>query len=148
MPYPQLTGRIGQSTAQAGGRAVFLAVVALAAILGLIAWRLAPRPVSTQPLPAVVVAEPVKPAPDPTKSDLSDDQQLHLAHAEQQLVTAAEQLVAARRLLASLSPALSRNYLAIERRRAANVDAACDAAQRAIEEARNNLNAVSSSGKD
>jgi hypothetical protein len=63
------------------------------------------------------------PQPPPTAvpalraANETQDRQLHLAHAEQELIRAAEQLAQARRILAALSPALSRNYLAAEKRR-------------------------------
>ena len=147
MAYPQLTGRTAQPATHTTGRAVFMAVLALALILGGAAWRLIPHPAAA-PQPPEVATQPVKPAPEPPKPNLTEDQQLHLAHAEQQLVAAAEQLATARRLLAALSPALSRNYLQFEKRRADSAWTACDAAQRAIEQARDDIKLITTTGKD
>lgn len=138
MSHPQLAGRVGASDAQAGGRSVLLAVVALAAVLGLLGWRFVPRTAGAEP-PLETVTATVKPNPEPPKPELTDDQQFHLGHAEQQLVAAAEQLVSARRLLASVSPALNRNYLDLEKRRIDTAWQACEMAQRAIEQARTDI---------
>jgi hypothetical protein len=75
---------------------------------------------------------------DSNTSQIEQDQ-LHLRHAQQELALAAEQLVAARRLLAELGPALSRNYLDYEKRRVNTIWTQCDTAQRAVEEARGNI---------
>lgn len=147
MAYPQLTGRTGQPAEHTTGRAVFMAVLALTFILGVSAWRLIPHPAAA-PQPSEVAAKPVKLAPEPPKPNPTEDQQLHLAHAEQQLVAAAEQLATARRLLASLSPALSRSYLQFEKRRADSAWTSCDAAQRAIEQALDDIKLISSTRKD
>ena len=147
MAYPQLTGRTAQPAEHTTGRAVFIAVLALAAILAAVGWRLIPHPAAA-PQPSEAVAQPVKLAPEPPKPSLTEDQQLHLAHAEQELVTAAEQLATARRLLAALSPALSRSYLQFEKRRAESAWTACDAAQRAIEQARDDIKLITTTGKD
>jgi hypothetical protein len=146
MAYSQLTGRTGPPAEHTTGRAVFLSVLALTLILGVSAWRLIPHPAAPQP--SEVAAQPVKLAPEPPKPNPTEDQQLHLAHAEQQLVAAAEQLATARRLLASLSPALSRGYLQFEKRRADSAWTSCDAAQRAIEQALDDIKLISSTRKD
>jgi hypothetical protein len=140
MSYPQLAGRGGASTAPTGTSTVWLAVIVLAIIVGTLAWRFMPHsvPVTSPTEPA---AAAIKQAPAP-KLDLSEDQQLHLAHAEQQLITAATQLTTARRLLASLGPALTRNYLVLEQRQADAAWTACDTAQRAIEDARTHVTFV------
>jgi hypothetical protein len=147
MAYPQLTGRTAQAAEHTTGRAVFMAILALALILGMSAWRLIPHPAAA-PQPSEVTVQPVQPAPETLKPSPTEDQQLHMAHAEQQLVAAAEQLATARRLLAVLSPALSRNYLQFEKRRAESAWTACDSAQRAIEQARDDIKLITTTGKD
>src|SRR5258708_2728518 len=152
MAYPQLTGRRAPAADQSTGRAVLLSVLALAAIIGIVAWRFIPRaappaPAAT-PLVVAVTPPPVKPAPEPPNPAPTEDQQLHLEHAEQALVAAAEQLTAARRLLAALSPDLSRSYLQYEKRRADRAWTSCDAAARAIEQARDDIKLITSKGKD
>ncbi|HLG56875.1 MAG TPA: hypothetical protein VI485_16170 [Vicinamibacterales bacterium] len=77
-----------------------------------------------------------------------ESQHLHLAHAEQELVAAAEQLATARRLLAALSPALNRNYLQSERRQAERAWTVTDGAQRAIEQALEDIRFTLSQGKE
>lgn len=147
MAYPQLAGRTAQAAEHTTGRAVFMAILALALILGVSAWRLIPHPAAA-PQPPEVAAQPVQPAPEPLKPNPTEGQQLHLAHAEQQLVAAAEQLATARRLLAALSPALSRSYLQFEKRRADSAWTSCDAAQRAIEQALDDIKVITTTRKD
>lgn len=149
MAHPLLTGRTAQPSESTAARAVFVAVLLLALVLGVSAWQLLPHP-ATAPQSPETVAQPLKPAAaEPPKTNpASEDHQLHLAHAEQQLVAAAEQLTTARRLLASLSPALSRSYLQFEKRRADSAWTACNAAQRAIEEALDDIKLISIKGKD
>lgn len=141
MPYPQLTGRPALAHERPSGRPVLLAVVVLAAALGLLAWRLLPQRTSesAEAATALAVSRPTSPPPE---QGPTEDQRLYLEHAEQALVSAAEQLTAARRLLAGLSPALGRSYLQYEKRRADSAWTACDAAARAIEQARDDIKVV------
>lgn len=148
MPFPQLIGQTTHGAARTSGRAVFTTVLVLAAILAVVAWRLLPRETTAAPQRAVVAAQPTQPRPEPPTPPPTEHQQLHLAHAEQELVAAAEQLNTARRLLAALSPELSRSYLQLEKRRADSAWTACDTAQRAIEHAREDIKAVSFTRKD
>ena len=139
MPYPQISGRI--EPVQAVGRHIAIAVSILATIIGAFVWIFASRaqtptaPNQPSPAPATIVVQPARP-------HLEEDR-LHLSHAEQELAIASEQLVAARRLLAALGPSLSRNYLDVEKRRVEAIWMQCDTAQRAIEDARTNITAVS-----
>jgi hypothetical protein len=142
MAYPQLSGRIVTPERPARSRPVLVAVLVLAVIIAGLAWRLTPLQVSATQSPEPAAVTPPRASLDPPKPALSEDQRLHLVHAEQQLVTAAEQLAAARRVLASVTPALRRNYLNLEVRRVDSAWTACDIAQRAIEAARANLAAA------
>lgn len=142
MSFSQLTGRSAEPTARTSTRAVLVSILALAALLVLAAFRILPDSPSREgPQPILPAAE--SPPPTPT-----DNGRLHLAHAEQQLVTAQEQLAAARRLLAALSPQLSRSYLQFEKRRADHAWTACDAAQRSIEQALDDIKLVTATGKE
>lgn len=151
MPHPQLTGRAGPDSQQSVGRPVLLAVLLFAAVLAGLAWRWLPR--SAAQTPAVVAtpaapSTPVAPVPTRVERASTEDQRLHLEHAQQTLVTAAEQLATARRLLAALSPALGRSYLQGEKRRADAAWGSCDVAARAIEEALDDIKVVTTTGKD
>ena len=158
MPYPQLSGSTGLTSEPSTGRAVLFSVLALAAIMGVAAWRFLPHPAPPvpTPAPAQMVAPPLeatpppaKPAPEPPPNPgPTEDQRLHLDHAEQALVAAAEQLIAARQVLAALSPNLSRSYLKYERRQADSAWTSCDAAARAIEQALDDIKVITSKGKD
>jgi hypothetical protein len=142
LKYPQLTGGAPTPPTSHDGRLIIGIVVALATIIGGLAWAnstesedpgtpaVAPSPSPQQP-PTAVPA--VRPAHD------AQERQLHLAHAEQELIRAAEQLAQARRTLAALSPALSRNYLTTEKRRLDSAWSACDWALRSVEQARGDI---------
>jgi hypothetical protein len=147
--FPQLTGHTPHTSAPNSGSVVGLSVLALAAVFAVGAWRFVPLQSSAAPSPPAVVATagPTTPPPGPRLGP-SDDQQLHLAHAEQELVAAAEQLHTARRLLAALSLDLNRSYLQYEKRRTDTAWTACDGAQRAIEAAREHLKVIASIEKD
>jgi hypothetical protein len=146
MAFPQLTGQTIHTAPSNAGPAVFVSVLALAAVMGLVAWRFIPHTTVASRAPAVTAAVPsVRQFPNVMDTM---DQQLHLTHAEQELVTAAEQLNTARRLLAGLSPDLNRSYLQYEKRQADRAWTACDHAQRAIEEAREHIKVITSTGKD
>lgn len=142
MAYSQLAGRVGASDRSPATRPVLAAVVILAALLGLVAWRWLPHVADVpraapQQAPAVITP--------PARADLdgpTEDQRLHLEHAEQALVMAAEQLTAARRLLSALGPELSRNYLTYEKRRADSAWTSCDTAAQAVEQARDDIKVV------
>ena|ERR1700683_4574345 len=146
--YPQLSGR---SSSPSSERSLFgpiaVCVVVLAAALAYLTWTFMPRatPVAvvspSVPVPLKAPAEPVIVGP-------TEDQQLRLAHADEELVRAAEQVTAARRLLAALGPDLSRSYLTFERRRSDAAWSACDVAAQALEQARDDLKVVASTGKD
>ncbi len=148
MSYSQLGGGIGGPEGTTG-RTITFALAGLVMVLGFLAWNVAPRSAvapAIQPVvpPTIPSTEPVTGRTD-TKDragQLSNDQRLHLAHADQQLVTAAEQLNGARLVLASLTQVLNRNYLQHEKRRAESAWAACDAAQRALEDAREHLGII------
>jgi len=146
MPIPQLIGHTASNPSQSSTRAVLVAVLTLAGILAVIAWRALSHDTPAIPSQPPVVATVATPAPKFIAPE--DMQTLRLAHAEQSLVAAAEQLNAARRLLANLSPELSRSYLQFEKRRADSAWTACEAAQRAIEQARDDIKTVSSTRKD
>jgi hypothetical protein len=150
MPY-QLTGRTALTSERSTGRAVLFSVLGLSAALGIFAWRQLPHPATPPPAIAPQPEAPTplaKPAPESVDLAPTEDQRLHLAHAEQALVDAAEQLTTARRLLAALSPDLGRSYLQYEKRRADSAWTACDAATRAIEQARDDIKVVAPSRKD
>lgn len=143
MPYAQLPGSIGPLGGRSATRTMIVAVLAAAAIVGLFGLRVLPRQTNaaaSHPLETTVVQQPTRKQDPP---ELSEDQKLHLSHADQQLVVAAEQLATARRVLATLVPALSRHYLELEKRRADIAWTACDGAQRAIEAARANIGELS-----
>ena len=144
MAFPQLTGRTGPGATATGQASILVAVVGLAAILAVAAWRLFPsEPASAAQVAALPAVPPA--LAEREKPILTDDHFHHLSRAEQQLETAAEQLVTAQRLLIALAPELNRNYLQLEKRRAENAWAACDAAHRAIEQARGDIKLVSNS---
>ena len=146
MPYPQLTGGVGAPDRSSATRSVLLAVLVLAVGIGAVAWHLLPgaaRPSPAPPTTAVAFAAPAAVPDGPT-----EDQRLHLEHAEQALLTAAEQLTTARRLLAALSPELSRNYLEYEKGRADRAWTSCDAAARAVEQARADIKIITTTRKD
>ena len=151
MKYPQLTGGAPAPSTSNDGRLILGIVVALATIIGGLAWAYSTD--STGPgTPAAAPLE--SPLPPPTAAPAlrvaneAQDRQLHLAHAEQELIRAAEQLAQARRILAALSPALSRNYLAAEKRRLDSAWAACDLAQRSVEQARGDIAMFNTTGKE
>jgi hypothetical protein len=152
MSYPQLTGRAGPAGQPSIGRPVLFAVLVLAAVLAGLAWRWPPR--SAPPAPAVAArlatssTTSVMPTPPLVERLPNEDQRLHLEHAQQTLVTAAEQLATARRLLAALSPELSRSYMQYEKRRADAAWSSCDVAASAIEEALDDIKVVTTKGKD
>lgn len=131
MPYPQLSGRTSIERPRSGPTAVWLAVGVLAVVF--IGWQYWPRPTPTPPAtPSTVTSTtPVVLAPN--------DTELRLAHAGAELAQAAEQLNTARRALAALSPDLARSYLSFEERRAESAWNACEAAARAIEQARSDI---------
>ena len=138
MSFPQLTGRSGQATLATSANVMLMSVLALGALVAGLAWLVWIRPVVDPPQSAPVSVAAVSP-PAPAR-DRPDE--LRLAHAEQQLVSAQEQLTSARRQLAALSPLLTRSYLQLEKRR---VDAAwttCDAAQRAVEQAIDDIRSI------
>jgi hypothetical protein len=152
MSYPQLTGRASPASQVSIGRPVLLAVLVLAAVLAGLAWRWlprqAPQATAVAATPATSSTTTMTPAPTLVEHLSSEDQRLHLEHAHQTLVTAAEQLATARRLLAALSPELSRSYLQYEKRRADSAWTSCDVAARAIEEALDDIKVVATKGKD
>ena len=147
MKYPQLTGAIGAPPTSNDGRLILGVIVALATIIGGLAWAY-----SAEPPGPVAPAQSDQPTPQPVPalrvSNEAQDRQLHLAHAEQELIRAAEQLAQARRTLAALSPSLNRNYLANEKRRLDSAWSACDLAQRSIEQARGDIAMFNSAGKE
>jgi hypothetical protein len=150
MKYPQLTGGAPAPPTSNDGRLILGVVVALATIIGGLVWGYSAESASPG-TPAV--ARTQSPPPPPTAAPAvqvaneAQDRQLHLAHAEQELIRAAEQLALARRTLAALSPALSRNYLANEKRRLDSAWGACDLAQRSVEQARGDI-AMFNAGKE
>ena len=149
MAFPQLTGQTTHTAPSGSGPAVFVTVLALAGVLAVAAWRFVPHTTSVIQSPPVATVVPPSPAaPSSPNVTQTVDEQLHLAHAEQELVAAAEQLNTARRLLAALSPDLNRSYLQFEKRRTDNAWTACDNAQRAIEQAREHIKVIASTGKD
>lgn len=134
MPMPLLTGRTQPSSPFRVGPPLMVAVVLIALLVAGLAW----SAISTTGhvnAPATAAVETTPRASDPVAGVQSDARTLQLAHAEQRLVTAAEQVTLSRKLLASLSPQLTRSYLQNEKRRADAAWTACEAAQRAIEEA-------------
>ena len=154
MPTALLPGQVSQN--RGTGPAIVGAIVGLALVLAVGAWRFRPQPRPdpvTPPAPAaqVVVNPPApaaSPAPEPNTRDATADLWLHVGHAQQQLIAAAEQLAAARRVLAALSPELNRNYLQFQKRRADSAGTACDAAQRAVEHALDELHVITPSEKE
>jgi len=144
MNYKQLTGGAVPPSTTSDGRFIIGAIVVLATIIGSLAWGYSAEP-SQAAKPPVAPAAAV---PAVRVADDTQDRQLHLAHAEQELVRAAEQLAQARRLLAALSPALNRNYLGAEKRRLDNAWAACDIAQRSVEQARGDIAMFTGPGKE
>ena len=144
MTYPQLTGGSPSPSTSNDGRLIVGVIVALATIIGGLAWAYSAEPVapaqSAQPTPLPVAALRV--------ANEAQDRQLHLAHAEQELIRAAEQLAQARRTLAALSPSLNRNYLANEKRRLDSAWSACDLAQRSVEQARGDIAMFNAAGKE
>lgn len=147
MAYPRLLGRFQQSTITASGRWVLVGSLSLTIVVVILLMRLTPAATSISEQVTPIVTQPVA-VVSTTSGDLSPDQQLHLDRAERQLIAAAEQLVAARRLLSSIAPVLARNYLDLERRRTDSVALACDDVLRTIEDARSNINAISIPGRD
>ena len=144
MPYPQLAGIPGPSRRSSGVGAAIIVLLALAVLLGVIAWRAAtPRTLKTSSEDVSSAAVSVQQAPTSSGLELSQDQLVHLSQAEHQLTGAAEQLAATRRILAAVAPSLDRNYLEVERRRVDAAITTAQAAQRAIEQARANIDAVS-----
>ena len=154
MPSPLLTGQ-GSPNRGAGSEIVWV-VVGLALVLAVGAWRFRPRPavpapppmpaVAFTPAPATALAAPLP--PQALARNASEDLRLHMGHAQQQLVVAAEQLAAARRVLAALSPDLNRNYLQLQKRRAEAAGAACEAAQQAVEHALDELTVITPKDKE
>jgi hypothetical protein len=140
MQYRQLMGGAGTPPTSNDGRIVLSILVALATIIGGLAWAYSADSTTPSARP-VAPAQPqqLPPAPALRVTNDAEDGQLHLAHAEQELIRAAEQLAQARRTLAALSPALSRNYLANEKRRLDGAWSACDLAQRSVEQARSDI---------
>ena len=150
MQYPQLTGGASAPSTSNDGRLILGLIVALATIIGGLAWgysaeSASPNSPAVTPSPST---EPPAAVPATRVANEAQDRQLHLAHAEQELIRAAEQLAQARRTLAALSPALSRNYLATEKRRLDSAWAACDLAQRSIEQARGDIAMFNTTGKE
>jgi hypothetical protein len=149
MAFRQLTGQTAHTAPSNTGPAVLVAVLALAAVLAVAAWRLVPHNTSAIDSPPAAPVTPHAPsAALSANAAKTSDLRLYLTHAEQELVAAAEQLNTARRLLAALSPDLSRSYLQFEKRRADNAWRACDNAQRAVEQAREHIKVIVSTGKD
>ena len=146
MNYPQLTGGASAPRTTNDGRLIIGVIVALATIIGGLAWGYSAEPAATATPPAVT--EPTAAVPVVRVAEDAQDRQLHLAHAEQELVRAAEQLAQARRLLAALSPALNRNYLATEKRRLDTAWSACDLAQKSVEQARGDIAMFTAIGKE
>jgi len=154
MPTTLLPGQLSQP--RGTGPAMVWAIIGLAVILLVGAWRFRPQPtpepVTPSAAPATVVVNPPAPVANPTRAlntgDATADLRLHVGHAHQQLLAAAEQLDAARRLLAALSPELNRNYLQFQKRRADSAGTACDAAQRAVEHALDELSVITPSDKE
>ena len=144
MKYPQLTGGAPTTPPSNDGRLIIGIIVALATIIGGLAWAYSVEP--TGP-PAPVQSAP-PPVPALRVASEAQDRQLHLAHAEQELIRAAEQLAQARRTLAALSPSLNRNYLANEKRRLDSAWSACDLAQRSVEQARGDIAMFNAAGKE
>ena len=97
------------------------------------AWFLLRQPELTNRNVTTPVQTTLHAAESPVRSNDAD--RIQLAHAEQRLVAAAEHLNKARRLLSALSPQLTRVYLQNEKRSADAAWTACDTAQRALEEA-------------
>ena len=132
MPMALLPGQVSQN--RETGPAVVWALVGLALVLAVGAWRFRPQPrLGAETLPAsaapAVVNPPAptaSPTPAPNNRDATADLRLHVGHSQQQLIVAAEQLAAARRMLAALSPELDRNYLQFQKRRADSAWIACD----------------------
>lgn len=145
MAFPQLSGRMAGG---AGGRSstngVVMSVLGLALLLALVAWRFLPEgaAVHQETSGAVQLA-----MPESRTIDTVVNRQLRLAHTEQQLVAAQEQLMMARRLLSTLSQELRRNYLQSEKRRADGAWTACDQAQRFIEQSLDDIKSIAV-GKD
>ena len=151
MQYPQLTGGAPAPSTSNDGRLVLGVIVALATIIGGLAWGYSAEPAnpsSPAVTPSASTEPPAAAVPATRVANEAQDRQLHLAHAEQELIRAAEQLAQARRTLAALSPALSRNYLATEKRRLDSAWAACDLAQRSIEQARGDIAMFNTTGKE
>lgn len=147
MNYPQLTGGASAPPTTKDGRLIIGVIVALATIIGGLAWGYSVEPAATART-AAATAELATVVPAVRVVGDAQDRQLHLAHAEQELVRAAEQLAQARRLLAALSPALNRNYLAAEKRRLDTAWSACDLAQRSVEQARSDIAMFTAIGKE
>jgi hypothetical protein len=145
MSYPQLTGSVSSTADRAGSTAIWFAVLMLAAVLAVAGWQYWPRPAPPPPVATAPVAPSV---PTQPAIVLPDDTQLRLAHADAELVQAAEQLSTARRQLAALGPDLGRSYLSFEQRRAETAWTACEAAARAIEQARADVKLVKSTDKE
>ena len=99
MNYRQLTGGAAAPPTTKDGRLIIGVIVALATIIGGLAWGYSAEPATATP-PAAP-AGPTATVPAVRVADDAQDRQLHLAHAEQELVRAAEQLAQARRLLAA-----------------------------------------------
>lgn len=147
MSHPLLGGRLGPAV---GGRStqavvVIVAIVGIASVAAALRWQFHEgSPVAAQPAPAASVGVPAKAEVRATV----DEQVLHLAHAERQLVSAAEQLVRADRQLVALVPDLARSYLQTERWRLENARTALDAARKALEESRDHIKLASQTGKE
>jgi hypothetical protein len=130
MAFPQLTGRSSPVLSASSGRPVIVAIALLAVVIAAATWRSMSKAGSGSPgEPTAFSGRAANPAA------VVVDRALVAEHAEQQLVNAQEQLTQARRLLSALSPQLTRTYLQFEKRRADAAWSACDAAQRAIEQA-------------
>ena len=148
MPSPLLTGQVSQN--RGTGSEIVWAIVGLALVLAVGAWRLWPQPPAPPPpsTPAVTLTAAPTPAPQAPTRDASEDLRLLMGHAQQQLIVAAEQLDAARRVLAALSPELNRNYLQSQKRRAETAGLACEAAQQAVERALDEIRVITPEDKE
>src|SRR5262245_32465534 len=128
MPYPLLSGRVGQLSQKGAGAPVFVAVVVLASVLGgLYIVTRAPKE-DTAARPAPVAQTPpavVTPAPDAPSADLT----FHMMNIRGQLLASTEQIDRAQRLVGGLVPDLAREGLWLERRRAEAAVVACETAR-------------------
>jgi hypothetical protein len=138
MRYPLLPGRTGSTSTRRVGPMVAAGVLLLALLMAGTTWSLVSSrepAILTTTMTTTPATAPVQLQATAQRTPADDAIRLRLAHAEQRLITAAEQLHSARRLLATLSPQLARVYLQGEKRRADAAWSACDAAVRALEQA-------------